>query len=110
MNKIYTKGEIVVVPFPFSDLSSSKRRPALIISTPKGEDILLTQITSKFNLNKYSINISKDFEKGNFPEESFVKINRLFSADKNIILYKKGKLKKSKIREIKKSIIRMIKS
>jgi mRNA interferase MazF len=106
----FVKGDVVVLPFPFSDLSSSKKRPALIISIPKGEDILLAQITSKINLNFYSIPLTSSFEKGNLPEESFVKINRLFSADKNIIIYKKGKLKKSKIKEIEKEIIRLIKS
>lgn len=109
MKKIYTKGEIVVLPFPFSDLSSSKKRPAIIISTPEGDDILLAQITSKINLNNYSINISNDFESGSLPVESFVKTNKLFSADKSIILYKKGKLKKSKIKEIEKRIIKLIK-
>ncbi len=106
----FVKGEVVILPFPFSDLSSSKKRPALVISTPKGDDILLAQITSKINLNIYSIFISDSFEKGNLPEESFVKINKLFSADKSIILYKKGKLKKSKIKEIEKQLIKLIES
>ena len=105
----FVKGEIIVLPFPFSDLSSSKKRPALIIATPKGEDILLALITSKINLNKYSNEITNYFETGNLPSKSFVKINRLFSADKSIILYKKGKLKKTKIKEIEKQLIKLIK-
>ncbi|MDA3836536.1 MAG: type II toxin-antitoxin system PemK/MazF family toxin [Nanoarchaeota archaeon] len=92
----FVKGEIVVLPFPFSNFSSSKKRPALIIATPHGDDRLLAQITSKFNINKYSIEISKDFKKGSLPTDSIVKINKFFSADKEIILYKKGKLNKKK--------------
>ena len=43
----FVKGDIVVIPFPFSDLSSSKRRPALVLAGLKGNDIILCQITSK---------------------------------------------------------------
>lgn len=35
------KGDIVVIPFPFSDLSDAKRRPALVSATLAGEDIIL---------------------------------------------------------------------
>ena len=41
----FVKGDVVVVPFPFSDLSQSKRRPALIIASLEGDDAILCQIT-----------------------------------------------------------------
>ena len=40
------KGDVVVLPFPFSDLSASKKRPALVVATLSGEDVILCQITS----------------------------------------------------------------
>jgi len=40
------KGDVVVVPFPFSDLSQAKRRPALVVAELEGDDLLLSQITS----------------------------------------------------------------
>lgn len=42
----FVKGDVVVVPFPFSDLSQSKRRPALVIANLQGNDLILCQITS----------------------------------------------------------------
>jgi mRNA interferase MazF len=42
----FVKGDIVVVPFPFSDLTQAKRRPALVIAELKGNDVILCQITS----------------------------------------------------------------
>ena len=42
----FVKGDVVVVPFPFSDLSQSKRRPALVITELTGDDLILCQITS----------------------------------------------------------------
>jgi len=41
------KGDVVVVPFPFSDLTQSKRRPALVLASPRGDDIILCQITNQ---------------------------------------------------------------
>ena len=35
------KGDVVVLPFPFSDLSASKKRPALVVATLRGDDIIL---------------------------------------------------------------------
>ncbi len=41
------KGDVVIVPFPFSDLSQSKRRPALVISNLQGDDLILLGLTQR---------------------------------------------------------------
>ena len=51
----FMKGDIVVVLFPFSDLTQSKRRPALVIASLEGDDVLLCQITSKTIKDNYAI-------------------------------------------------------
>jgi mRNA interferase MazF len=43
----FVKGDIVVIPFLFSDLTRAKRRPALVIVSLEGNDAILCQITSK---------------------------------------------------------------
>jgi len=43
----FVRGDIVVIPFPFSDLSGSKKRPALVLADLQGDDIILCQITSQ---------------------------------------------------------------
>jgi mRNA interferase MazF len=53
----FVKGEIVVVPFPFSDLSASKRRPALVLVDLPGDDVILCQITSQNVNDSMSIHI-----------------------------------------------------
>ena len=41
----FVKGDVVVAPFPFSDLSAAKKRPALVVATLAGNDVILCQIT-----------------------------------------------------------------
>lgn len=101
---------MVVVPFPFSDLSQSKRRPALMIASLEGEDAILCQITSKTIRDSYAISIdSTDFMNGSLRQQSNVRPNRLFTADCHIILYKVGSIKKEKITQVIDKIIEIIK-
>lgn len=46
----FVKGDVVVVPFPFSDLSTTKRRPALVVADLTGDDVVLCQITTRLRL------------------------------------------------------------
>ncbi|MFA4975414.1 MAG: type II toxin-antitoxin system PemK/MazF family toxin [Candidatus Paceibacterota bacterium] len=107
----FIKGDIVVIPFPFSDLSEVKKRPAFVISKLEGDDVILCQITSQTIKDKYSILLRKtDFVVGNLLVNSNIRPNRIFTADKNIILYKVGNLKENKIKETIQKIIKIINS
>jgi mRNA interferase MazF len=105
----FVKGDVVVVPFPFSDLTQAKRRPALVISVLEGDDLILCQVTSQFVRDNYAIFIEgKDFEEGGLKQKSNVRPNRLFTADSHIILYRIGNLKKDKVKVIIEKIIEII--
>jgi mRNA interferase MazF len=107
----FVKGEIIVVPFPFSDLSASKKRPALVVAALTGDDLILCQITSKNIRDSYSIEITdKDFISGGLHQDSVVRPNRLFTADSNIILYKAGLLNFAKVQEVVDKIIEIVNS
>lgn len=91
----FVKGEVVVVPFPFSDLTQAKRRPALVLAKLEGDDLILCQITSQKVKDKYAFQINdNDFEIGGLQRPSNIRPNRIFTADKNIVLYGVGNLKK----------------
>jgi mRNA interferase MazF len=53
----FVKGDVVILPFPFSDLSSSKKRPEFVLADLKGDDIILCQITSKNVRNSMAISL-----------------------------------------------------
>ena len=102
----FVKGDVVVVPFPFSDLSNSKKRPALVLTNLEGDDLILSQITSQNIFDSYSISIeTADIENGSLNRESNVRPNKIFTADKNIILYKIGNLNNERMEEVINMII-----
>lgn len=106
----FVKGDVVVLPFPFSDLSASKKRPALVIATLKGDDIILCQITSQARADNYSVALTNsDFKQGSLNLTSTIRPNRLFTADSSIIQYKAGSLKDKKLGEVIDAIINIIK-
>ena len=105
----FVKGDVVVVPFPFSNLSTSKKRPALVVASLVGDDVILCQVTSKTVADTYAIPISdSDFTTGNLRQDSNVRPNRLFTADSNIILYRAGVLAPGKVQEVVAKIVQII--
>lgn len=105
----FVKGDVVVVPFPFSDLSQSKRRPALVIQHFYGEDLLLAQITSQAIRDEYAVELSDpDFKAGSLNKQSNVRPNKLFTCSKNLILYKIGSLKEEKMQSVTESIKQLL--
>ena len=102
----FIKGDVVVVPFPFSDLTQIKRRPALVVANLLGDDLILCQITSQNIKDSYAIAISNnDFSSGGLNQNSNIRPNRIFTADSKIIIYKVGQLKIEKLTEVISKII-----
>lgn len=102
----FVKGDVVVVPFPFSDLTRAKRRPALVIAELEGDDLILCQITSHRIRDRYAVSIEEnDFETGTLMQKSNVRPNRIFTADRHIVLYRIGHLRPDKISEVIERIV-----
>lgn len=102
---MYKQREIVLVPFPYSDLSSSKRRPVLIVSNNNYNrnfsDILVTVITSNLFKDDYSVELfDQDLEMGLLPEKSVIKCHKLFTIDKSLILKRFSIINEKKFDEV----------
>lgn len=105
----FVAGEVVVVPFPFSDLSKSKKRQALILATLTGNDVILCQITSQMIKDTYAVPLdSTDLSEGQLKVSSNIRPNRIFTADSSIILYKLGILSEPKMNDVRKAIIKIL--
>ena len=89
----YKQREIVLVPFPYSDLSSTKRRPVLIVSNDDYNqtfpDVVVCVITSKLHKDGYSVELeNEDLEIGVLPESSIIKAHKLFTIHQDKIIKK----------------------
>jgi mRNA interferase MazF len=105
----FVKGDVVVIPFPFSDLSGSKRRPSFVIADLPGDDISICQITSKHKGDPLALPILKtDFIAGSLPVDSFIRPNHVFTAEKRIILFTAGRLSPVKTDEVITTLINII--
>lgn len=95
------KATVVVINFPFSDLSATKKRPALVIADRGGDDVILAQVTSIANKDLYAIELKgEDFLSGSLMKTSFIRPTKLFTADKRIFLQIVGKLADKKMKEV----------
>ena len=107
----FVKGDIVVIPFPFSDLSGSKKRPALVLADLRGDDILLCQITSQHSNDTLSVALTPTgFLSGSLPVNSYIRPLRIFTADKNIIVRKAGTITRLLADKVIDRIVSVLKS
>lgn len=107
----FVSGDVVVINFPFSDLTGSKRRPALILKKIAGDDLVLCQITSQsFYKSEEIIIKEEDFFGGSLKRVSYVRFTKLFTAEESIIFYKLGKIKQEKLNEILDNFCKYIKT
>lgn len=105
---IYNSWDIVLVPFPFTDLSTSKKRPALIISPAnynKGFDVIIMFVTSNVSAFGRSGDYKlKRWKEAGLPKPSMTRM-KLATIDKSIIIRKIAKLTDTDIQAIQKIVI-----
>jgi mRNA interferase MazF len=105
----FVKGDVVVAPFPFSDLSAAKKRPALVVATLTGADVILRQITSQAVTDSYAVSLNDgDFTSGGLRQASNVRPNRLFTAESSIILYRAGAISAAKMQEVLAKLVQIL--
>lgn len=104
---MHKQGDIVLVPFPFTDLSGQKVRPALILSKKEsGDDITLCFISSVQSRKVLSNEVvikedSKNFENTGLKVSSIIKVTKIATLEKKVILGKLGHLEIENVSKIK---------
>ncbi|MDP4147022.1 MAG: type II toxin-antitoxin system PemK/MazF family toxin [Bacillota bacterium] len=103
---MYKQGDILLIPIPFSDLTSSKKRPVLVLSNSKynkvTEDILVVAITSNLEEKEYAVIITnEDMEEGALKVDSCVRTDKIYTLSKFIVIKKIGSIKTDIINQIK---------
>lgn len=101
----FAVGSVVLVTFPFSNLKGQKVRPALVLANVEFDNLILCQITSRSYTSKKAIRVdANDFTAGSLPVTSFVRPDKLFTADTTIIKNVVGQLTQRAKNKILKSV------
>ena len=102
-------GSVILVPFPFSDLSHSKLRPAIVLADAARGDWILCQITSKSYSDPLAIELTNDsFAKGSLQVVSYARPGKLFTANRSLIVRQVGVLKNDALEQIVDSIVELL--
>lgn len=102
-------GGVVLVPFPFSDLSASKLRPALVVAASGNGDWICAQVTSNAYSDDKAIEVNDtDFQIGSLHRISFIRPGKLFTANEVIFRRLVGILHDRKLVIVRSEIVQLI--
>ena len=83
----FAAGQVVIVHFPFSDLTASKLRPAVVLAEAGRGDWVLCQITSKSYGDTHALSIeAADFSTGSLRMSSYARPGKLFTAGQELLV------------------------
>jgi mRNA interferase MazF len=101
------RGEVVLVNFPFTDLSGRKLRPAVVLAAGDyHNDIILCQITSQAYGDREAVSIDpvNDFDQGTLAKPSFARPRKLFTANERLVSRVIGTLKTARLEAIAQAV------
>ena len=102
-------GSVVLVRFPFSDLSASKLRPAVVLAGVDRDDWILCQITSNPYSDTRAVEIGdSDFASGNLMRTSYARPGKLFSANTSLMQRVAGSLTPAKVTAVVDAVVNLI--
>lgn len=106
----FTKKDVVIFAFPYTNLTQRKIRPCLVLSSEMNQDILLCQITSqKIKKDEFSIALkNSETLEGSLEIDSYIRCNMIFTADKKQIIKKICKINSKKYFEVISTISKII--
>jgi mRNA interferase MazF len=102
-------GAVVLVPFPFSDLSQSKLRPAVVLADAGRDDLILCQVTSNPYSDPRAVPLSdEDFDVGSLQRDSYTRPGKLFTANRSLLVAQVGQLKEESFGRIVAAVVSLL--
>ena len=106
---IIKRGTVVLVRFPFSDLSASKLRPAVVLADVGRGDYVLVQVTSNPYGDILAVELTDDsFESGSLNRISYARPGKLFTANESLIERSVGELSTASFEKLTSAIARIL--
>lgn len=106
-----TTGAVILVPFPFSDLSQAKLRPAAVLAEAGRGDWILCQITSNPYGDVQAIKLTDaSFATGSLRTTSYARPGKLFTANRDLMTTQVGILKADVFRQVVEAVIAVLRA
>ncbi len=107
----FSRASVVLVEFPFSDLSDKKLRPAVVLAQANRRDWFLCQITSNAAIDERAIEIKQaDFDMGSLRQQSYARPDKIFTGHESLIDRRVGVLNDSATSMIVDAVVAILKS
>ncbi len=104
-------GFVVLVPFPFSDLSESKLRPAVVLAEISRDDFVCCQVTSNPYADPNAVELTdEDFAEGSLKRVSYARPGKLFTANRQLFEGMAGVLEDAPREEIVNRIVQLLRT
>ena len=108
----YKFGDVILVPFPFTDGSSSKKRPAIVISSDSYNqskpDLILIAVTSQVNTDlQFGETLVTDWSAAGLLKPSIIK-PVIATVEKNLVIRKLGELKSPDLEALENTLQQII--
>jgi mRNA interferase MazF len=101
----------VLVPFPFSDLSQAKLRPAIVLAAVGRDDWILCQVTSSPYGDALALALlDDDFARGSLRVASYARPGKLFTAHQRLMVSQVGQLKRQPAQQIIDAVINVLRA
>lgn len=84
------EGDVVVVPFPFTNLEQAKRRPAFVLAVLGDEDYIFCQITSRAWPDSVPLHTT-DFTERSLPHDSYIRPKKLYTGNQTVVISRAGR-------------------
>lgn len=106
---MYKQGDVLLIPIPFSDLKSSKKRPVIVLSNSyynsRTEDIVVAAVTSNLQQKEYAVMFSnEDMLEGVLKVDSCIRLDKIYTLSQYIVVNRFGRVKEEVLDKVKQKI------
>lgn len=102
------KGDLILIPFPFTDLSGNKNRPALVLLTSE-LDITVAFISTQLKWKEETDVILKPTKINGLKKESLIRLSKLATLDKDLAIGRLGRIEKSTMASVNRNLKKILK-
>ena len=98
-------GDLVLIPFPYSDLETSKKRPVLALTAPDRHGDFIALAVTSVPQTEHAIKLAaSQLREGSLPKTSWIRLDKIFTLSENSIVKSVGRIQHSFLGEVLKGL------